>query len=249
MVKEIEKQGTAAEHRRILTSGKVIGNNSNKQEWMVSRKNRYVRDKNGYIEGEVDYHDENTFDALREEVEIDPESKVDKITEESTKEWVNKTFKQSKKTVDQQGMTKQCEEKVGKPILQQETEGESEQTKSLIQKEYDNQREEIELNEEVVDADKGSIVVYGVDNEEVLPLAFHNDDQNGGQEQETNLDKGDLTSIINKVALEGDLSPKQVGKLKDKHTRQKNHSDKDTIGAYASSRQSKRVIIKNSNYQ
>ncbi|KAK4732195.1 hypothetical protein R3W88_025183 [Solanum pinnatisectum] len=202
-----------------LEFGKVIENKSNKQKWMISRKNRYIRDKIGCIEGDVNYHDENTFDALREEVETGPESKVDKIAEESTKEWVNKTFKESKKIVDQQTMTKQCEEKVGKPILQQEIEGESEQTQSLIQKDYDNQGEEIELNEEVVVADKGSIVVYGVDNEEILPLAVHNDDQNGGQEQKTNLDKGDLTSIINKVALEGDLSPKQVGKLKYTHTR------------------------------
>ncbi|KAK4733286.1 hypothetical protein R3W88_007547 [Solanum pinnatisectum] len=118
MQKEMEKQGTAAEHRRILTGGKVIRNKSNIQKWMVSRKNRYIRDKTGRIEGEVDYHHENTFDALREEVETGPESKVDKIAKESTKEWVNKTFKESKKTVDQQTMTKQCEEKVGKPILQ-----------------------------------------------------------------------------------------------------------------------------------
>ncbi|KAK4730005.1 hypothetical protein R3W88_022993 [Solanum pinnatisectum] len=135
--------------------------------------------------------------------------------------------------------------------MQKEKDVESGQTQSLNKKEYGSQEQEIELNRggHGVEQNERTIVVYEVDNEDVpLPLAIHNDDQSGGKKQETNLEKGDLVSIINKVAIEGDLSPKHVGKLKDTHTKQKNHSAKDTIGALASSRQSKRVI-KNSKYQ
>ncbi|KAK4737554.1 hypothetical protein R3W88_001251 [Solanum pinnatisectum] len=59
----------AADQRRTLTSGKVVGNRKNRQEWMVRRRNKYKRDKFGRIEGEIEYRDENTFEMLREEKE------------------------------------------------------------------------------------------------------------------------------------------------------------------------------------
>uniref|UniRef100_A0A0V0IDF8 Putative ovule protein n=1 Tax=Solanum chacoense TaxID=4108 RepID=A0A0V0IDF8_SOLCH len=247
--KETEKLGTAAEQRRILASGRVVGNKQNKQEWMVSRRNKYKRDRTGRIEGEIDYHDGNTFDALREKDETDPADNLDKIIEEGTKEWVNKTFTESRNTCDQQAKEKQCEEKARKSIKQKENDVESGLTQSLDHEQYGNQGERIELKgAEDAEQNKGTIVVYEIKNEEVLPLAFH-DNHSGGEEHGTNQDKGELMTIINKVAIEGDLSPKHVGKLKDTHTRQKNHSAKDTVGVQASSRQSKRVIIKNSKYQ
>ncbi|KAK6803484.1 hypothetical protein RDI58_001268 [Solanum bulbocastanum] len=59
----------AADQKRTLTSGKVVGNKKNRQEWMVRRRNKYKMDKFGCIEGEMEYRDENAFEALREEKE------------------------------------------------------------------------------------------------------------------------------------------------------------------------------------
>ncbi|KAH0742978.1 hypothetical protein KY290_030971 [Solanum tuberosum] len=60
---------------------------------MIRRRNKYKRDKYGHIEGEIDYQDDNAFEALRKAKEIDKgESNESKREGESTKEWVNKTF-------------------------------------------------------------------------------------------------------------------------------------------------------------
>ena len=50
--------GTVAEQRRVLASGKIVGNKQNRQEWMIRRTNKYKRDKYGHIEGEVEYNHE-----------------------------------------------------------------------------------------------------------------------------------------------------------------------------------------------
>ncbi|KAK4728572.1 hypothetical protein R3W88_021560 [Solanum pinnatisectum] len=126
---------------------------------------------------------------------------------------------------------------------------ENEQVQSLTQKEPDNQGEECQRIKEEVENEQnnGAIVVYETGNEEVLPLDVQNDDYTGRMETEVSMDKGDLTTIINKVAVEGDLSPKQISKLKGSHT--KTQSAKDTIGNQASIRHSKRTIVKNTKYQ
>jgi len=95
-------------------------------------------------------------------------------------------------------------------------------------------------------------VVYESKEEEVLPLAMETD--HPWQKLEKNdesMDGVDLTRNINNVAVDGDLSPKKVTKLRDSHTNKKgqNAKVKDIIGAQASSRQSKRTILKNPKYQ
>ncbi|KAH0650099.1 hypothetical protein KY284_030011 [Solanum tuberosum] len=60
---------------------------------MIRRRNKYKRNKYGHIGGEIDYQDDNTFEALRKAKEIDKgESNESKREGESTKDWVNKTF-------------------------------------------------------------------------------------------------------------------------------------------------------------
>lgn len=46
--------GIATHRRKVLTSGKVVENQYNKQEWMWSR-NKYKNDKYGHIEDEKKY--------------------------------------------------------------------------------------------------------------------------------------------------------------------------------------------------
>lgn len=60
--------------------------------------------------------------------------------------------------------------------------------------------------------------------------------------------KGDLMQNITKIAIEGDLYPKQVGKLKEFHTKQKKQGGGNSITAQVASR-SNRTIIKNTRYQ
>ncbi|KAG5590811.1 hypothetical protein H5410_041325 [Solanum commersonii] len=203
----VNEVGTEADQRRTLTSGKVVGNKQSRQEWIVSRRNKYKRDKAGRIEGEIEYHNKNSFEALREE----------EVTDN----------------------------------VQQKKNMENEQVQSLTQKEPDNQGEACQrINEEVEnEQNNGAIVVYEMGNDEVLPLDVQNDAYTGRIETEVSMDKGDLITIINKVAVEGDLSPKQISKLKGTHTKQKTRSAKDTIGNQALIRHSKRTIVKNTKYQ
>ncbi|KAG5608464.1 hypothetical protein H5410_019745 [Solanum commersonii] len=106
--------GTATDQRKTLTSGKVVGNKQNRQEWMVRRRNKYKRDKYGYIEAEVDYQDENTFEALREDQDKDTMEKMtDNKEGKSTKEWVENTFEHKENEDmlkgEEEAMTKQNE--------------------------------------------------------------------------------------------------------------------------------------------
>jgi len=67
-----------------------------------------------------------------------------------------------------------------------------------------------------VEQNEGTIIVYGMDNEEVLPLAIHNGYEGSMENHEGSMDKVDMHHKISKVAIEGDLSPTQVEKMKDK---------------------------------
>lgn len=80
--------GTTAKHRKILTSGRVVGNNHNKYEWMRRRRKKYKRDNYGNIEGENKYQDDNPFEALRENQENDKEGEdYDNNEKENIKDW------------------------------------------------------------------------------------------------------------------------------------------------------------------
>lgn len=57
--------GTAANQRKVLSSGRIVGHNQYKQEWISRRRNKYKKDKYGHIPGEIDYKDENPFDVLK----------------------------------------------------------------------------------------------------------------------------------------------------------------------------------------
>lgn len=88
--------GTTTDARKVLTSGKIMGNKQNRQEWMVRGRNKYKKDRYEHIEGEINYQDENSFELLREEDHQENQSKegekAKKNKKETTKEWVNKIF-------------------------------------------------------------------------------------------------------------------------------------------------------------
>ncbi|KAG5601145.1 hypothetical protein H5410_032515 [Solanum commersonii] len=92
--------GTTTDQRKVLASGKVVGNKQNSQEWMV-RRNKYKKDRYRHIEGEIIYHDENSFEALREDDEHNNGATTgDETKVGNTKDRVTKTFGQSEKTDD-----------------------------------------------------------------------------------------------------------------------------------------------------
>ncbi|KAH0742868.1 hypothetical protein KY290_030861 [Solanum tuberosum] len=67
---------------------------------------------------------------------------------------------------------------------------------------------------------EGAMVVADLKNEDVLPLAFQKDNQN----EETDIDgeymyKGNLNQTIATAAIQRDLSPTKIGKMKDHHTK------------------------------
>jgi len=43
------------------------------------------------------------------------------------------------------------------------------------------------------------------------------------------LDRADIAPNITKVAIEGDLSPKQINKLREKYTKKKKQGEKDIV--------------------
>ncbi|KAH0645307.1 hypothetical protein KY284_033191 [Solanum tuberosum] len=238
--------GTASDQRKTLTSGKVVRNKQNRQEWMVRRRNKYKRDKYGCIEGKVDYQDENIFEALREDQDKDTmENMTDNKEGKSTKEWVENTFEHKKKEdmlkvheILNEGKrdntkTKQCDtEDV------QNTQGEKE---AMIEQ---NEGAKYETDKE------GALAIAKINEEEVIPLAMQMDNDEGGMDQNMNdIEKEDLSQNIRQLAIEGDLSPKQIRKLNDTHTKQMKHNEEEITKAQASSSQSKRTIVKNSKYQ
>ncbi|KAH0675433.1 hypothetical protein KY290_024486 [Solanum tuberosum] len=236
--------GTAADQRKMLTSGKVVGNKQNRQEWMVKRRNKYKRDKYGRIEGKVNYQDENTFEALREDQDI-MENMTDNKEGKSTKEWVENTFEHKEKEdmlkvheILNKGKrdnteTKQCDTEDVQNI-QGEKEAMTEQNEGA---KYETDKE-------------GALVIAKINDEEVIPLAMQMDNDGGGMDQNINdIEKEDLSQNIRQMTIEGDLSPKQIGKLSNMHTKQRKHNEEEITKAQASSRQSKRTIVKNSKYQ
>uniref|UniRef100_M1DIB4 DUF4283 domain-containing protein n=1 Tax=Solanum tuberosum TaxID=4113 RepID=M1DIB4_SOLTU len=249
------RMGTAADQRRTLTSGKVVGNRQNRQEWMVRRRNKYKRDKYGHIEGEIDYQDKNNFEALRDTEVIDIENNNEDTREkDSTKEWVNKTFVHKEKN-DKGEMKEIHKEDMGKKI-------EAEGKQGMQVKEADKEKAEEKLMEGSgdIEINEGTIVVAEVSIEEILPLAFQMEDEQGREEGKKELqqlseqsvrevEKDDLSQNISQMAVEGDLSPKHTGKLKGKYTKQREQSEENLSKAQAASRQSKRTIVKNSKYQ
>ncbi|KAK4706608.1 hypothetical protein R3W88_033840 [Solanum pinnatisectum] len=107
---------------------------------------------------------------------------------------------------------------------------------------------------------EGAIVVAKVNDEEILPLAFQMDDEKRSEERKMDLkqsleknmeevEKDDLSQNISRVVVEGDLLPNYTGKLKGKYIKQRDYSEEDLTKAQASSRQLKRMIIKNPKYQ
>ncbi|OIT02225.1 hypothetical protein A4A49_13166, partial [Nicotiana attenuata] len=124
--KEQEIIGTAATSTKVLSSGKVVGKpvaNPAKQEWMQARKNKYQRDKRGYIidntkEKEVSNGKgkakveavitNNKFDALEVEENAQPilritDGKEDDNVTNNVKE---QPTKESKKVQEQEKMNK-----------------------------------------------------------------------------------------------------------------------------------------------
>ncbi|XP_055801899.1 uncharacterized protein LOC129871059 [Solanum dulcamara] len=244
--------GTETNSRKILTSGKVVGNKHNKQEWMVRRRNKYKKDKYGHIEGEIDYQDKNSFDALRDKEEHEDQGKEEDRIEEnkngSTKEWVNKTF--NKKEVKEAVNDKEQEGNNKEGIVTHQKkdnceEGNSRQESMQIVNIEESKA--VEENKEEEEINKGTIVVYELNNEP-CPLAIENATSKESKKG-TYIDKDDISQNIERINAEGDLSPKHKGRLKEMYTKQKKQSEADIKQAQASSRQSKRTIVKNPRYQ
>ncbi|KAG5631659.1 hypothetical protein H5410_003376 [Solanum commersonii] len=236
---------------RVLTSGKIVGYKQNKQEWMIRRINKHKRNKYGHIEGKNDVQDENPFAVLQGEGEQQTESKIIKEKEETTKDWVNKTFSEKEniarskerheENTSEGNASKEMDIRNVEFEQHEQQQGDIPERgeKKQIVNEEKIQKEGHQENEKVV-------VLYENSTDEVLPLAIHNE----GQEDNlviVNGDKEDLRNNIESIALEGDLSPKQKGKLNESLIKLKKQGGVDHA-AQASSR-SKRTIIKNTRYQ
>lgn len=99
--------------------------------------------------------------------------------------------------------------------------------------------------EEGTKMEEGTIVVSKVDNSEVLPLAI----QFGVQDESCMHTKGcqdsnDMKHNIKKVAMDGDLSPKQIDRIKDNHSKEKKKEVAEIVSAKANSRQTRSSVHK-----
>ncbi|KAH0705471.1 hypothetical protein KY290_010164 [Solanum tuberosum] len=166
--------GTSANQQKFLASGRVVGIKQSKQEWMVRERNEYKRNKYGYIEGEIDYQDKNTFEALREEEEREQvDDKSINVVEGSTKEWVNRNFGSK-----QQNSENKEGEKLGEEIKSSEQKKENNtQMKEVIPSQETGEQENEEAKDGQSDEEmyEGAIVLVENNNDGVLPLAIRND--------------------------------------------------------------------------
>ncbi|KAH0746454.1 hypothetical protein KY285_008111 [Solanum tuberosum] len=187
--------------------------------------------------------------TLKEDVdEGDVEDNQEPTMKENTKDWVHRSFHGKKEKINKQDEeTRQFVE--GEKTNQHKKE--SMESEPINQEEPATQEEGVVIEEENAKKNEGIMVVYEMGEEEALPLDFQNDvDYRDIEEQkEVSANGGDMAPNITKVVMEGDLSPKQINKLREAHTKQKKQGEKDIVGAQASSRQSKRTITKNSEYQ
>lgn len=85
--------------------------------------------------------------------------------------------------------------------------------------------------------EKGTIVVLEVDNSKVLPLVMQTgvQDDIGVHINECQYNNGPKNNI-KKVAMEGDLSPKKIYKIKDTHSKRK----KKRVAGYATNQENSR---------
>ncbi|WMV29338.1 hypothetical protein MTR67_022723 [Solanum verrucosum] len=81
--------------------------------------------------------------------------------------------------------------------------------------------------EEAEGPTEGTFVVYGIDSKEILPLAIQNELGENLMQKEEIMDEIDVNQNINRVALEGDLSPKKVNKLRDTQSKKKKQREND----------------------
>lgn len=78
-----------------------------------------------------------------------------------------------------------------------------------------NETSEGKINKGGNDRNEGTMVIYGTSLEDVSPLAIQNENIDEGEPQKKGIrDKADISSCINKVAIEGDLSPKHSAYIK-----------------------------------
>ncbi|KAG5584613.1 hypothetical protein H5410_045047 [Solanum commersonii] len=211
--------GTLVNQRKILASGRVVGNKQSKHEWM----------------------------ALREEEEHEQvDDKSINVVEGSTKEWVNRNFGSKQQKLENKKGEKLGEERKSS---EQKKENNTQKKKEIPseQREEDETHESSQTeigeqqNEEAKDGKsdeemyEGAIVLVENNNDGVLPL-----EENGDQKDEMD----DILQNIAKIIVEGDLSPTQVDKLKEKQRKQRKQDIGEMIGPQASFRHSKRTIIK-----
>ncbi|KAG5611235.1 hypothetical protein H5410_022516 [Solanum commersonii] len=128
---------------------------------MIRRINKYKRNKYGHIEGKNDVQDENPFAVLQGEKEQQTESKIVKEKEETTKDWVDRTFNEKENIArSKEGH----EENTSEGDIPERGEKKQIVNKEKIQKEEHHENER-------------AVVLYENSTDEVLPLAIHNEGQ------------------------------------------------------------------------
>ncbi|KAH0664939.1 hypothetical protein KY285_026145 [Solanum tuberosum] len=183
---------------------------------MVRGRNKYKRDKNRRIEGENDLQYENPFETLGRVEENEEEVVENKEERLNTKDW-----EQSLKDIESQGETEEDdhdqtngEDNSGEVVKNQK--GTPQMQKVGTTKEQEDKEEDL----------KCALVLFEPNKEEVLPLAIHNDYHKGASDiEKANMDKADLIKNIEKVAIKGDLSPKQINKLKGAHMKSRKQGE------------------------
>ncbi|KAG5611461.1 hypothetical protein H5410_022742 [Solanum commersonii] len=192
-------EGANVTQRKILASGKVEGISQNYQ-WLT-RKSKFKKDRYGHIIGEINDRESdarksnNSFEVLRE-VEREnykkEEQEEDQAKEMNTKEWVKHAFS-----------TTPTKEK-----------GNNEQ--QFIQQEEEAELKKREKSENIQEEYKGSLIVV----EEANPLQVDNQMivSNRGKDK---MDTEDLEEIVNRMAIEGNLSLTQIETIKEIHGKQK----------------------------
>ncbi|KAH0706081.1 hypothetical protein KY285_010613 [Solanum tuberosum] len=216
-------EGANATQRKILASGKVEGISQNYQ-WLT-RKRKFKKDRYGHVIGEINDKEldarksNNSFEVLREverENYKEAEQEENQAKEMNTKEWVQRAFSTTPAKV-----TQREEEKHEKTCMSTSSSNEVNQEKGNNEQQFIQQEEEAELkkrekSENIHEEYKGSLIVV----EEANPLQVDNQKIVSNGEKD-NMDTEDLKEIVNRMAIEGNLSLTQVETINEIHGKQK----------------------------
>ncbi|XP_047252236.1 uncharacterized protein LOC124887098 [Capsicum annuum] len=206
-----------------------------KIQWSL-RQNRYKKDKFDHIMGEVQNEEvnnmptSNTLEALAEEhheVEDnkgDQQDKIDKQQQiiESTKEWVTNTFSnQGQQQIEKNIQTVMTiQEQVDKRNQEQVDNREREDhIASVPQSQTDKSHMQVVVLQPDIQKEDMEVL------EDIMPLVVQVEKQlQYSNKENAIMNEDNLEETINKLRIDGNLSPKQIDRLKEKQgIPQKNH--------------------------